>query len=246
MAKIVAIEATPRQASGKGGARQARFQKKVPAVVYGHGRATQPLMVDALALEKALTGIEPEATLIELSVDGKKSRALIREIQRHALRPDIIHVDFYEIKATEKVRLKVPVHLVGTPDGVRNAGGVLDQVIREVEIEVLPEHIPDRVELDVTVLTIGHSKHVSDLVIPHAEILTGAELTIATVVPPRAEEVAAPAAEGATAEVAEPELIRKVRDEEGEEGEGAAPAEGKGEAKPKAEKADKPEKPSKG
>src|SRR5207245_1543200 len=81
--------------------------------------------------------IEPESTLIDLTVDGKKARTLIREIQRHPLRPDIIHVDFYEIKADEKITLKVPVHLVGTPDGVRNAGGVLDQVTREVEIEVL-------------------------------------------------------------------------------------------------------------
>jgi large subunit ribosomal protein L25 len=182
-------------------------------------------MVDALSLEKALTGIEPESTLFDLTVDGKKSRALIREIQRHPVRPDIIHVDFYEIKADEKITLKVPVHLVGTADGVRNAGGVLDQVTREVEIEVLPEHIPDRVELDVTALKIGDSLHTRDLSIPNAVILTGADLTIATVVPPRAEEVAAPAAEGATTtDVAEPELIRKVReDEEGEEGaEGAA------------------------
>ena len=244
MAQTVTLSATAREKTGKGAARQARFQKQIPAVIYGHGRDTQPLMVDALALEKALTGVEPESTLFDLTVDGKKSRALIREIQRHPLRPDIIHVDFYEIKADEKVRLKVPVHLVGTPDGVRNAGGVLDQVIREVEIEVLPEHIPDRVELDVTVLTIGHSKHVSDLSIPNAVILTLADLTIATVVPPRAEEVVAPAAEGAATEVAEPELIRKVREEEGEEGEGAAPAEGKAEGKAEAKpKAEKPEKP---
>src|SRR5258706_9373821 len=106
--------------------------------------------------------------------------------------------------------------LFRSPDGVRNAGGVLDQVTREVEIEVLPEHIPDRVELDVSALKIGASLHTRDLSIPNAVILTGADLTIATVVPPRAEEVAAPAAETAT-EVAEPELIRKVR--EGEEGE---------------------------
>ena len=224
MAQTVILSATARDKTGKGAARQARFEKKVPAVVYGHGRSTQPVMVDALALEKALTGIEPESTLIDLTVDGKKSRALIREIQRHPLRPDIIHVDFYEIKADEKVTLKVPVHLVGTADGVRNAGGVLDQVTREVEIEVLPEHIPDRVELDVSALTIAN-----------AVILTGADLTIATVVPPRAEEVAAPAAEAAT-EIAEPELIRKVREgEEGEEGaEGAAPA-AEGKAAPKAE-----------
>src|SRR5438876_3530838 len=235
MAQTVALSATAREKTGKGAARQARFQKQVPAVIYGHGRATQPLMVDALALEKALTGIEPESTLIELTVDGKKARTLIREIQRHPLRPDIIHVDFYEIHADEKITLKVPVHLVGTPDGVRNAGGVLDQVTREVEIEVLPEHIPDRVELDVTALKIGDSLHTRDLTIPNAVILTAADLTIATVVPPRAEEVAAPAAETAT-EVAEPELIRKVREgEEGEAVEGAAPApEEKGKA-PKAE-----------
>src|SRR5207237_1364058 len=134
-----------------------------------------------------------------------------------------IHVDFYEIHAAEKVRLKVPVHLVGSPDGVRNAGGVLDQVTREVEIEVLPENIPDRVELDVTALKIGDSLHVRELAIPEAKILTEADLTIATVVPPRAEEVAAPTPEAAT-EVAEPELIRKVREGEEEEGEGAAEA----------------------
>jgi large subunit ribosomal protein L25 len=119
---------------------------------------------------------------------------------------------------------------------VRNAGGVLDQVTRDVEIEVLPEHIPDRVELDVSALKIGDSLHVRDLSIPNAVILTGPDLTIATVVPPRAEEVAAPVAETAT-EVAEPELIRKVREgEEGEAGE-AVPgpaAEEKGKA-PKAE-----------
>jgi len=225
MAQLISITAAPRTAAGKGAARQARLQKKVPAVVYGHGRASQSLEVDAQTLEQVLSGKEPSSTLVELTVDGKKARALIREIQRHPVRPDIIHIDFYEIHADEKVKLKVPVHLTGTPEGVRNAGGVLDQVTREVEIEVLPEHIPDRVELDVTPLTIGHSVHVSDLAIPNATILTQADLTIATVVPPRAEEVAAPAAETGT-EVAEPELIRKVREgEEGEEGE--AEAEGK-------------------
>ena len=239
MAQTVTISATAREQTGKGAARQARFAKRVPAVIYGHGRTTQNLMVDAPALEKALTGIDAESTLIELTIDGKKSRALIREIQRHPIRPDIIHVDFYEIKADEKITLNVPVHLTGTADGVRNGGGVLDQVTREVEIEVLPEHIPDRVELDVTALKIGDSLHVRDLSIANATILTGADLTIVVVVPPRAEEVATPAAE-ATTEVAEPELIRKVREgEEGEEGE--APAEGKApkaEEKPKGKKED--------
>jgi large subunit ribosomal protein L25 len=246
MAQMVSLAANPREKTGKGAARQARFAKQVPAVIYGHGRPTQPLMLDALSLEQALAGIEPASTVIELTVDGKKTRTLIREIQRHPIRPDIIHVDFYEIHADEKVTLKVPVHLVGAPDGVRNAGGVLDQVTREVEIEVLPENIPDRVELDVTALMIGDSLHVRDLTIANAVILTGADLTIATVVPPRAEEVAAPTPEAAT-EVAEPELIRKPREEEGEEGaEGEAGAEGKAPKGEKGEKAEKAEKPKGG
>src|SRR5712691_4579185 len=109
MAQFVSLTATPRTAAGKGAARQARRQARVPAVIYGHGRASQALEVDAKALERALTGVEPASTLIELTVDGKKARALIREIQRHPVRPDIIHVDFYEIHADEKITLKVPV-----------------------------------------------------------------------------------------------------------------------------------------
>src|SRR5207245_4492194 len=133
------------------------------------------------------------------------------------------------ITTADKGKLKVPVHHEGNPHCGRNAGGVLDQVTREVEIEVLPENIPDRVELDVTALKIGDSLHVRELTIPNAKILTEADLTIATVVPPRAEEVAAPSPEAAT-EVAEPELIRKVR--EGEEGEGEGAAEAGAPAKP--------------
>jgi large subunit ribosomal protein L25 len=246
MAKFVSLAADLRTTTGKGAARQARFHGKVPAVIYGHGRAAQALTVEAKALEKALTGIVPASTIIELAVDGRTTKTLIREIQRHPIRPDIIHVDFYEIHAEEKVKLKVPVLLVGAPDGVRNAGGVLDQVTREVEIEVLPENIPDRVELDVTALRIGDSLHVRDLVIPNATILTLRDLTIAVVVPPRAEEVVAPTPE-AVAETAEPELIRKVREDE-EEGEGAAEGktEGKPDAKGKGDKAEKAEKPKGG
>src|SRR5437667_1983177 len=157
MAQVISLAAEPRSGTGKGPARQTRREKKVPAVIYGHGRPTQPLTVDALALEKALTGVEPASTVIELTLDGKSTKVLIREIQRHPIRPDIIHVDFYEIRGGEKIRLKIPVHLVGTPDGVRNAGGVLDQVMREAVIEVLPEHIPERRDLHVPPLTTGHS-----------------------------------------------------------------------------------------
>src|SRR2546429_9638008 len=102
MAQTVSLSANPRQATGKGAARQARFRGKVPAVIYGHGRETQSLEVEAKAPAKALTGVEPASTTIELAVAGTKTRTLIREIQRHPLRPDIIHVHFYEIHAEEQ------------------------------------------------------------------------------------------------------------------------------------------------
>lgn len=220
MAQIISLTAHPRTRTGKGAARQIRFDRQVPAVIYGHGRGTETLSVDAKALELALAGVEWASTVVQLTIGDQTVRTLIREVQRHPVRPDILHLDFYEIRADEKVRLKLPVHLVGSPEGVRNQGGVLDQVAREIEIEVLPEHIPDRLDVDVTNLTIGHSLHVRDITIPNAEILTAGELTIATVVPPRTEEAPAPVVEG-VAELAEPELIRKPREEGEEEGEAA-------------------------
>src|SRR5204862_6641394 len=121
MAQTISLTASPRQATGKGGARQSRFRGKVPAVIYAHGRDTQSLELEAKALEKALTGIEPASTIIELAVEGKAAvKTLIREIQRHPIRPDINHVDFYEIHATEKFKIKVPVLLVDILYGVRN------------------------------------------------------------------------------------------------------------------------------
>jgi large subunit ribosomal protein L25 len=233
MAQIVQLNAEKRAERGKGAARAARRGGQVPAVIYGRDREPLPLAVSGLELSRLLEKIQPESTIVELSVGGATVRALIREVQRHPVRPGIVHVDFYEIKAGEKITLEVPIHLVGTPDGVRNQGGTLDQVIRTVEIEVLPADIPERVELDVTALTIGKSLHISDLVIPNADILTEGALTVATVVAPRIEEAAVPVvavegvapvegeaavAEGA-GEPSEPELIRKRKaaEEEGEE-----------------------------
>src|SRR5256712_10873273 len=109
MAQAVLVWGRPRRATGRGAARQGRSRGGAPAVIYGHGRDTQPLELEAKALEKALQGVEPASTIIDLAVDGKTVKTLIREIQRHPIRPDIIHVDFYEIHATEKVKLKVPV-----------------------------------------------------------------------------------------------------------------------------------------
>src|SRR5258706_10571202 len=163
MAQKVALKAERRAPKGKGGARQVRLQGKVPAVVYGHGREPESLTLSLAELEKALTGVVAQSTLIDLTVEGNTIKTLIREIQRHPVRSKIIHVDFYEIHADEKITLSIPVYLEGTPEGVKNGGGVLDQVLREIQIQVLPADIPERVILDVTALAIGHSLHVRDL-----------------------------------------------------------------------------------
>jgi large subunit ribosomal protein L25 len=223
MAQIAQLAAEPRTARRKIGAKALRNAGRVPAVIYGHGREPTPLSVSSVDFGRLLETIAPESTIVELTVNGATVKTLIREIQRHPLKPGILHVDFQEVHAGERVRLEVPVHLVGIPDGVRNQGGILDQVLREVEIEVDPTQIPERIELDVTALVIGKSLHVSDLAIPNAKILTDVGLTVVTVVPPRVEEVAAVAAvegvpvegvEGALAEPAEPEVIRKRKPEE--------------------------------
>jgi len=236
MAQIVQLSAEKRTDSGTGAARAMRRGGRVPAIIYGRGRDPVSLAVNGTELGRLLEKIHPESTIVELTVDGATVKTLIREVQRHPVRPGIVHVDFYEIHAGEKIRVEVPVHCVGIPDGVRNQGGTLDQVIRNVAISVLPADIPERVELDVTALTIGKSLHISDLSIPNAEILMDSSLTIATVVAPRTEEVAAPAAaavvEGApvegevaaaaaapeegAVEPAEPELIRKRKPTEEE------------------------------
>jgi large subunit ribosomal protein L25 len=222
MTTAVSIGAELRTGTGKGVARQLRLQGRVPAVLYGPGRATDALSVSASELERALMGHSVQSTVVELTLGGSKVKTLIREIQRDPVRRVVMHVDFYEVRAGEKIKVEVPIRLTGSPEGVRTAGGVLDPIMRTVQIEVLPERIPEHIDLDVTHLNIGKSLHVRDLVIEGATVLSDPDATVCTVVPPRTEE--APPVPTAAEEVAEPELIRKPR-AEGEEAEGEGEAE---------------------
>ena len=217
MAQQANLQVTTRSSTGKGAARSLRRQGKVPGVIYGHNRAPEALAIDTGALNKMLVGISAATTVLDVVVDGRPAvKALIREIQRDSVRPaEILHLDLYEVRADEKVTLSVPIHLVGIPDGVRNFGGVLDHVLRELEIEVLPVDIPEHVELDVTALTIGHSLFVRDVKVEKAEVLNDPDTPVCSVVAPRTEEAPAPVEEAAV--TAEPELIRKPKpDDEAE------------------------------
>jgi large subunit ribosomal protein L25 len=218
----VQLAATPRTGTGKGAARTMRRTGTVPGIIYGHARAPQMLSLDNHELDRLLGRISAENTVVELVVDGRTSRTLIREIQRHPFRRQILHVDFQELVAGEKVTVRIPIVLVGTAVGVRVDGGVLDQTLRDLEIEVDPINIPNHIEVDVNEVVIGQSIHVRDLVLPPGvESLTDMDTTICVCAAPRAviETVAAPAAEAGVEAAAEPEVIRKAKtdDEDAEE-----------------------------
>ncbi|MGD2135638.1 MAG: 50S ribosomal protein L25, partial [Gemmatimonadales bacterium] len=178
MAETITLKADRRDASGTGAARKLRAAGRIPAVIYGSGREAESLSLARTDLDKHIVNIH-SSTVVEVTVEGGGAvQALVREIQRHPTRKEITHVDLYEIHAGEKISVDVPVALVGSPDGVRNQGGVLEQFIRALEIEVLPKDIPDQVEVDVTDLRVHDSIHVRELSVPDAKILTDPNRTV--------------------------------------------------------------------
>jgi large subunit ribosomal protein L25 len=213
------FSATIRTGVGTGDARKLRRSGQVPAVIYGHGRDAQSLALDAREFGKLLDRIAYANTVIELDVGGKPAMTLIRDIQRHPFKSEILHVDFQELVAGEKVTVSVPLVFIGVPDGVRNSGGILDQVMHEVSIHVDPALIPNHLDVDVTALTIGHSFHVGELKLPAGvEVLDEEDATICVVTAPKTvvEEVPAEAEVVPGEAPVEPELIRKAKPEEEE------------------------------
>jgi large subunit ribosomal protein L25 len=210
------LNATARTGTGKGAARKLRQQGFIPGVIYGHGRDPQPLSINTRDVDQLLGSISVSSTVIDVSFGGATSRTLIREIQRHPFKRQILHIDFQELVAGERVTVRVPLVFIGIPEGVRTAGGILEQIMHEVELRVDPSNIPNHIDVDVTPLPIGHSVHVSDLKLPEGvEILEDEDATVCAVGAPKAvvEPVVAEVAEVAEV-VAEPELIRKKKAEE--------------------------------
>ena len=204
------LSAETRTESGKGVARKLRAAGRVPGVIYGHAREAQSLSLVARDLEKLLSQIAVSSTVVELSLGGATTRTLIREIQRHPFKKNILHVDFQEMVAGEKVTVKVPLVFVGVPEGVRLSGALLEQILHSIEVLVDPANIPNHIDVDVTHLAMGHSLHVRDLKLPEGiEVLSDEDATICAVIAPRAA-VEAAAEPGA----AEPELIRKAKEDE--------------------------------
>ena len=198
--------------------RKLRSQGLVPAVLYGHGDETRTLTLRAQELEKLLSSISVENTIIDLNIEGARAtQTLIREVQHHPARKAVLHVDFLQIHADEKIHLEVPIRLHGSPIGVRDEGGILQEVLRELHVECLPKDIPEAIDLDIENLGVGDVIHVRDVAAPNVKILNDPDIVLVTVFAPtvaalpEGEEEAAAAAEG------EPEVISR---REGEEGEG--------------------------
>ena len=199
------LNAIPRTGSGKGVARKLRATGKVPAVVYGHGDRTIPLAIDAHELELLLHSISIENTVIGLVTEGgAPSQVLIREVQMHPYKPYALHIDFLQLHAGERIRVKIPIRLTGTPVGVHVGGGVMDQVIYDLEVECTPDHIPEAIEIDVSGLDVGESARVGDVSLADVRVLNDPDLAIASVLAPTVAVVE----EGAEPASAEPEVIR--------------------------------------
>ena len=221
MADSLVLDAKKRTESGTSAARQLRREGNIPAVIYGHGRKPEPLTISQADFDKTLALVRG-TTVINLKVGGKTNQVLIREIQRHPTRSHVLHVDFLEVYKGESLVIQTPIHLIGSPDGVRNQGGILDQILRELEIRVLPKDMPDHIDVDVTELTVGDSIHVRDIDVPDAEVMVDPDATICSIVAPRVEEEEK-LLEEEEEEMAEPELIGREKDEEDEEADDAAP-----------------------
>ncbi|HYD53432.1 MAG TPA: 50S ribosomal protein L25, partial [Gemmatimonadaceae bacterium] len=158
------LKATPRNDTGKGVARKLRAAGQVPGVIYGHAREAQPLALDAHELNLLLERVTA-STVIELNLGGITTRTLMREIQRHPFQKKILHVDFQELVAGEKVTVAIPLVFHGTPEGVRG-GGLLDVILHELTVKADPTSLPDHIDVDLDGLTMGHPLHVSDLNLP--------------------------------------------------------------------------------
>ena len=207
------LSAEARTETGKGVARKLRAAGRVPAVIYGHAREAQALSLPTRELEKLLSSISTGSTVVELSVGSATTKTLIREVQRHPFKKQILHVDFQELVAGEKVSVEIPLVFVGTPEGVRLSGALLEQILHSIEVLVDPASIPNHIDVDVSNLAMGHSLHVRELTLPAGlEVLSDEDATVCAVVAPRAVVEETPA-EGVEAP-AEPELIRKPKEEE--------------------------------
>lgn len=214
------LEAQPRPAGNKNAARRVRQGGKIPAVVYGAGQDSLPVAVDPRQVTRILNSETGHNTIFDLTLDGAKTKAMIVDWQYEPIKGKLLHIDVKRIAMDKKLAVMVPIELVGEPAGVKTQGGILEQMLREVEIECLPGDIPSHIDVDVSDLIFGKVLRVADL--PHShkfKFLTDENQPVAHVTTVKEEVVATPEAVAADAAApAEPEVIKKGKQETEDEG----------------------------
>jgi large subunit ribosomal protein L25 len=219
------LEAQPRTAGTKNDARRVRRDGKIPAVVYGAGKQALSISVDPRQVARILHSQTGHNTVFDLALDGERAKAMIVDWQYEPIKGSLLHIDLKRIAMDQKLRVNVPIELVGEPAGVKQQGGILEQIAREVEVECLPGDIPNQIDLNVSELIFGMVLRISDL--PKndkVKYISDPEQPVAHVISIKEEEAPAEAAIGeAAAAPAEPEVMKKGKQETAEEGAEAAP-----------------------
>lgn len=216
-----------RDKAGKGIARTLRRQGLIPAIIY-RGGSSLPISISKKAMAEFIDSTAGEHTVVNLKFsDGNSKLAILKEYQTDPLKGDILHTDFFEISLKEKVAVHVRIMTLGEPIGVKRDGGILQHVLREIEIKCLPDKIPGHLEADISKLEIGQSIHVRDIRVGEGiEVITTPDEIIVNVVAPAVEKEPEAPAEGIVAaaapETVEPEVIKKGKKEEKEATEGKA------------------------
>jgi large subunit ribosomal protein L25 len=215
----ITLNAEKREETGKGAARSLRRQDMIPAILY-RGGGSVPIKVSKKEIVNFINTTAGEQVMVTLQFkDGENKLALMKDFQVDPTKRELLHADFFEVSLTEKVRVNMHVTTTGEPIGVKRDGGLLQNVLREIEIECLPDKMPGHVKIDISGLEIGQSLRVSELNLGEdIKILTDPDEVIANIIAPLVEEVA-PVEEAAVAapEVTEPEVIKKGKKEEEEE-----------------------------
>lgn len=227
MEKMI-LKSEVRTGTGKSIARKLRSKGLIPANVYRGGKEALSIQVSDDEFKKVLHTKAGENVIITLKISGaasnlKEKTVLIKEIQREPIKDGILHVDFNEISLTEALKVNVPLAPRGEPVGVKIDGGILEHVMRELQVECLPTAIPEKIEVEVSALKIGDAVFVKNIAVPEGvKVLNDPELIAMIVKPPKVEAPKEAVVEEAGA--AEPELIRKKKEEEAEEAAEGAPA----------------------
>jgi len=233
------LHAQPRTPGNKNDARRVRRAGHVPAVLYGAGKDTLSLSLDPRQVSRILHSESGHNTIFDLSLDGgERTKAMIVDWQLEPIKGALLHIDLKRIAMDQRLKVAVPIVLKGEAAGVKQQGGILEQMLREVDVECLPSDIPTSIEADVTELVFGQVLRVSDL--PRSEkikFISDANQPVAHITAVKEEVAPTPeAAAEAAAAPAEPEVIKKGKQETAEEGEVAEPAPEKAEKKEKEKK----------